>query len=100
MSLASRDSGPEDVVVVPVVIPKLKLGDVERQIFGADFVERADDAALEDRPEAFDGLSVYRANNILASGVINDAMRIVSKVLITNPLIGAGQANLCSIRPR
>jgi hypothetical protein len=50
--LTSPNRLTEDVLVAPVVVPKLKFGNVERQIFGADFVESADNATLEDRPEA------------------------------------------------
>ena len=37
----------------------------------ADLVERADDAALEDRPEAFDCLSVHGTDDVFACGVVN-----------------------------
>ena len=59
-SLTSADRLAEDVGVVAVVVAELELGDVERQIFGADFVECADNAALEDRPEAFNRVGVDR----------------------------------------
>ena len=55
-------------------------------------MECADDTALEDRPEAFDGLSVDRADDILFFGMIDDRVRIVSEVLVTNPLISAKKA--------
>jgi hypothetical protein len=44
---------PEHVGIAAVVVPELKFRGVEWQIFGANFVERADHAAFEDRPEAF-----------------------------------------------
>ena len=50
-SLASADRLSEDVVVQAVVIPEGELRDVQRRILGADLVERADHAALQDRPE-------------------------------------------------
>jgi hypothetical protein len=74
--LAPLDRRSENVRVLPVVISELELGNIQRHIFAAHFVERADHAALEDRPEAFDGLSMDRAYNILAFGMVNDAMRI------------------------
>src|SRR5882724_1601012 len=43
----------ENVVIEAVVVAELKFGDVERHIFGADLVERADDAALEDAPRGY-----------------------------------------------
>lgn len=49
---------------LPDVVAELKFRDVEWQIFLTDLVERTDHAALDDRPEAFDGLSVDCTNNI------------------------------------
>jgi hypothetical protein len=39
----------ENVRVSPIVISELELGNIERHIFAAHFVERADHSALEDR---------------------------------------------------
>ena len=61
----------ENILVLSVVIPELELCNVERQIFLADLVEGADDAALDQRPEAFDGLSVDRADDVLAARMVN-----------------------------
>jgi hypothetical protein len=92
--LAPLDHRFEDVRVLSIVVTELELGNIQRHIFAAHFVERSDYAALEDRPEAFDGLSVDCADDILASGVINDAVRIFAvKPLVANPSIGAKQAN-------
>jgi hypothetical protein len=55
----------ENVIVEAVIIPKLELSDIERQILCTDFVERADDTALEDAPKAFNRLSVHRTDNVL-----------------------------------
>ena len=41
----------EHVGIEAVVISELKLGNIERHIFCAHFVERADQAAFEERPE-------------------------------------------------
>jgi len=38
--------------LLPIVVAELELRDVERHVFLADLVERADHTALEDRPEA------------------------------------------------
>jgi hypothetical protein len=51
-----------------VVIPELKFGDVERQIFAADLVTGADNVALPDRPKAFNRVGVNCANGIIALG--------------------------------
>jgi hypothetical protein len=44
-------SGSEYVGVIAIVMPELKFRNVERQIFAADLVERADNAALNQRPQ-------------------------------------------------
>jgi hypothetical protein len=49
---ASRDGGSENVRVLPIIVAELELGNIERHVFAAYFVERADNTALEDRPEA------------------------------------------------
>ncbi len=76
MASASLNRRSEDVRVLPIVIAELELGNIERHIFPAHFVECADNAALEDRPEAFDGLSMNCANDILTSRMVNNAMWI------------------------
>ena len=55
---ASPDRRSEDIRVLSIIIAELELRNIKRHIFPADFVERADHATLEDRPEAFDDLSV------------------------------------------
>ncbi len=77
--LTNRDSSvsatcygcAEDIGVGAVVIAKLKLRNIERHVFAADLVERADHAALKDRPEALDCLSVDRSDNRAGSGCLN-----------------------------
>jgi hypothetical protein len=92
--LASLNGRSENVRVLQVVIAELELGNIERHIFAAHFVERADHAALENRPEAFDGLSMDCADDVLAFGVINDTVRIFAvKPLVAWILIGAKQAD-------
>ena len=77
MPLASLDRRSENVRVLPAVITELELGNIQRHIFAAHFVERADHAALKDRPEALNRLSVYRANDILTTRVVNSRVWIV-----------------------
>jgi hypothetical protein len=72
---ASLNRRSKNVHVLPIVISELELGDIKRHIFAAHFVKCADHAALEDRPKAFNGLSVDCADNILTFGVVNDTMR-------------------------
>ena len=93
MMLAPIDRRSEDVRVPPIVISELELCNIERHIFAAHFVEGADDAALEDRPEAFDGLSMDRADDILPSGMVNGAAWIIPvERIVAWILIGAKQA--------
>jgi hypothetical protein len=90
----SLDRRSENVCVLPVVITELELGNIQRHIFAAHFVERSDYAAFEDRPEAFDGLSMDCSDDILAFGVVNNAMRIFAvKPIVAGPLIGTEQAD-------
>jgi hypothetical protein len=48
----------ENVFVVSVVVPPFEFGHVKRQVFGADVVERANDAAFQEKPEPVDRLGV------------------------------------------
>jgi hypothetical protein len=93
--LGSLDRRSENVGVEPIVVSELKLRDVQRHIFGAHFVEGANHTALEDRPKTFDGLSVDRADNVLAFGVIDYAMwELFTEFFISGPLVSAEQTNL------
>jgi hypothetical protein len=92
--LTSLDRRSENVHVLPVVITELEFGDIERHIFAAHFVECADDAALEDRPEAFNGLSVDCTDDVLTPGMIHSSMwKVFAKAFVAGPLIGAEQAD-------
>ena len=77
MTSASSNSASENVFIVPVVVPELELSDVERKIFGANLVERADHAALHQRPEAFDRVGVDHADHVLIGRMANRAVLIV-----------------------
>jgi hypothetical protein len=86
----------ENIGFVPIVEPKLKLVQIERQIFLADVMVCSDHATLEQRPERFHRIRVNDAANILASRMINelmlavvDADRIVSAKLIRDHERGA-----------
>jgi hypothetical protein len=91
---ASFDRRSEYVSVPPIVIAELKLGDIERHIFAAHFVESADHTTLENRPEAFDGLRVNCTNDILTSRMVNCRVWIVHiERIVAWILIGAKQAD-------
>lgn len=92
---ASLNRRSENVVVKAVIIAELELSDIEVKVLFADVVEGANDAAFEDAPEAFNGLRMDSADDILVFGVIDGAVReCKTKVPVANPLIGADQAYL------
>jgi hypothetical protein len=81
----------EDVRVVPVVVAPFEFGNVQRQIFAADFVEAAHNAALQKGPEAIDRLSMNRAVNILTSAMPHGA--VFFQLAITRIFVGRDQAD-------
>ena len=58
---ASFNRRSEDVRVLAIIVAELELGDVERHVLGADLVECADNAALEDR-RRHAGIQIGRAH--------------------------------------
>src|SRR6202050_1770501 len=92
--LASANRRVENVLVLPIVIAELKLRDIERHILGADLVERADNAALEDAPKAFNRVRVDRADNILVPVVVNSGMAIVvTQTRVAGPRVSRQQTD-------
>ena len=75
-SLAPANNRIENIRVLAVVVAELKLRDVQRKIFRTNFVERADHAALEDRPEALNRVRVNGADDILLSFMMHGLTRI------------------------
>lgn len=94
MTLASPDGRSEDIRVLTIVIAELEFGDIERHIFPAHLMERADYATLKDRPEAFNRLSVNCANDILTSRMVNSRVWIVPiEQIVARILISAKQTD-------
>jgi hypothetical protein len=94
MPLASTNSCSEDVGIHSVVIPELKLGDVERHVFFANFVERADYTTFQDRPKTLNRVCVNGADNVLTLPMTDRGVRILTaKVAIAASVIGAKQAD-------
>jgi hypothetical protein len=92
--LTTPDRCSEHVGIEPVIISELKLRDVQRHVFGARFVERADDAALEDRPKALNRVGVNSTNNILMSVVIDRTVRVFSQIIaVSGPSVGCQQTD-------
>src|ERR1700730_3132052 len=85
---ASLDRRSEDIRVLSVVITELEFGNIKRHIFAAHFVECADHAALEYRPESFDGLCMNCTNDVLAARMVNSRVRIFAvETFVATPLI-------------
>jgi hypothetical protein len=64
----------ENIGFVPIVESKLKLIQIQRQIFLADVMVRSDDATLQQRPERFHCVCMRDASYVLASRMINELM--------------------------
>ena len=89
------------VAVHAVIVLELKFSDIQRHIFGAHLVERADHAAFEDRPEIFDRVGVDRASagrfspfgprGILLQPVLLAAKHIPCWMLTRFKLFGVGK---------
>jgi hypothetical protein len=84
IALASADRGSENIVIVF----QLKFRDVERHIFAADAVKCADNAAFENRPEAFNRVGVNRGDDKTVLGMPKHLVRIVSQSPIELAFVG------------
>src|ERR1700747_392730 len=93
-SSASAYRCSEDVGIEAIILSKLKFSDVERHIFGRHFVERADNAAFEDRPKTFNRVGVNCADYVLMFVVIDGAVRILIQIIaIDSRLVGCQQTD-------
>ena len=82
----SPDCLAENVLVVPIVVAELELGDVEGHVFFADLMKRTDDPTLKDRPETFNRLSVDRTDYVLPARVIDACERVFGgELVVTQP---------------
>jgi hypothetical protein len=85
--------GLEDFGIVSIVVAELKLRDVERQILGADLVERSNNAAFEDGPEAIDCARVNRADDVAALLMMDGASPKFLQPIVHVAFVGREQAN-------
>lgn len=67
----------ENVDVLAIVVAELELGNVERQVLGADLVVRPDNAAFNERPDAFNRVRVDGTRDVLVTALTDDAILIV-----------------------
>src|SRR5215469_7429780 len=65
----------EDVLIFPVIVAKLELSKVQRQIFFAYMVEAPHNPAFQQAPERFDIVGMNFATNIFALAVAHCVMR-------------------------
>jgi len=93
LNLASINRRSENIVVKPIIIFELAFRDVEREIFSADLVIAADNRPLEDRPEAFNRVGVYRADNVALGGMMNALVRVIGQSAIDAAFVSRQQAN-------
>jgi hypothetical protein len=63
---AARYRGSKNIGVMTIVVTKFELGHVQRQVFLADLVEGAYNAALHERPKALNRICVNRADHVFA----------------------------------
>ena len=86
----------ENVVVEAIIVPELELRNVKMQVLLTDVVEGADDPALDDRPEALNRVRGNRADNVFLGSMVDSDVLIafLAEAVVSNPLIGAEQANL------
>ena len=67
----------EDVGILSIVKPELKLIQIQRQIGLADIVIAAHDSALEQRPERFNRIGVSRTDYVFALAMTDHAMIVI-----------------------
>lgn len=93
LSLASADRRSENVVVETIVISELKFRDIQWHVLAADAMECADNAAFEDRPEAFNRVRMHRADDVTMRGVPDLSVRIISQAAVELAFIGREQTD-------
>jgi hypothetical protein len=84
----------EYIRILPVIVPELKLRQIQRQIFLAHLVIRANDAAFEQAPKRIQIRGMNIAAHIFALSMGDRLMGIVLfQVNITVPFVGRDQRN-------
>src|SRR5216684_3142178 len=92
--LARSNRSAKNVCVISIIVTEGKFVDVQREIFGTDFVERADNAAFHHAPETFDGVGVNRPSNVFTAPMIYCAARkLIVKSAVAAVFIRGNQAD-------
>jgi hypothetical protein len=86
----------KDVRVLAVVEPELKLREVQRQIFLADVMIGANNAALQQAPEVFQIVGMDFAAHVLARAMADRFVVVAEcfEIAIAPVLVGSDQINL------
>jgi hypothetical protein len=84
--LASNNRLSKDVSLEAVIVPELKLRDIERYIFSARLVECAGYTALENRPEVINRVRVGCADNVLLAAAIDHATSLGRFAMTDTPI--------------
>lgn len=92
---ASCYGSSENILVLAVVVTKLKLCEVQRQILLGYMMVGADNPALQQRPERFDVVGVDLATHIFVLGVLYAVVFVAQRiqVVVAAKVIGCDQAN-------
>jgi hypothetical protein len=86
---------PEDIRVFAMVVAKLKLIQIQREIFLTDVMVGADNATLQERPERFAIVGMHLPAHVLMRFVIDMLMRErLMQLLVARSLICRDQRNL------
>src|SRR6266849_17914 len=82
--------------IPPVVVPELKLREVERQVLLGDVVVRADDPALEECPEAIEVRGVDVPAHVLAREMAHGLVRVAesAEMLVPHVLVRGDELHL------
>jgi hypothetical protein len=92
---ASCYGSAEDIGVVAIVLPELKLIQIERQIILADVVIGADNSAFQECPEAFDVVRVNLATDVFTLRMLNGFMAdATSEMVVALVLVGGDERDL------
>ena len=99
-SSASSKNFLEDIRIFTVVVAKLKLREIERQVLLANVVVRPDDSAFQKAPKPFNRVCVDLAANVLAFAMRDGIVRESAsrQVVIAGVFVGRNQIDVAANR--